>query len=151
MKLLSTWLLASALVGFGFTANDQEVNYRPYISTNLAKVIMTDSDDEVVEEKCDGSGWITHGDGHKTECPGCSACKNNTPEESTPIIEPSQQDFKKKRILPRLFDLFRRTRILHLSFWSEMVWPMRENETANLGEQESKRSYREQKSEALYI
>lgn len=151
MKLLSTWLLASALVGFGFTANDQEVNYRPYISTNLAKVIMTDSDDEVVEEKCDGSGWITHGDGHKTECPGCSACKNNTPEESTPTVEPSQQDLKKKRILPRLFDLFRRTRILHLSFWSEMVWPMRENETANLGEQESKRSYREQKSEALYI
>lgn len=152
MKLLSTWLLASALFGFGFTANNPEVNYRPYISTNLAKVIMTDDgDDEVVEEKCDGSGWITHGDGHKTECPGCSACNSNTPEESTPTVEPLQQDIKKKRIFPRLFDLFRRARVFHLSFWSEMVWPMRENETANLGEQESQRSYREQKSEALFI
>jgi len=142
MKLLSTWLLASALFGFSFTASNQEVNYRPYISTNLAKVIMTDSDDEVVEEKCDGSGWITHGDGHKTECPGCSACKNNTPEESTPTVEPSQQDLKKKRTFPRLFDFFNRARILHLSLWSGMVWSMRENETADLGKHESERSYK---------
>lgn len=42
---------------------------------------MTYEGDTVVEEKCDGSGWITHGDGHKTECPGCSACQSNTPEE----------------------------------------------------------------------
>tara|TARA_A100001201_G_scaffold51972_2_gene51496 strand:+ start:515 stop:856 length:342 start_codon:yes stop_codon:yes gene_type:complete len=47
-------------------------NFRPYISTNLAKIVMT-GDNEVTEE-CDGSGWITHGDGHKTECVGCSAC-----------------------------------------------------------------------------
>lgn len=38
-------------------------------------------DDE--EQLCDGSGWITHGDGHKTECPGCSACKNKNPEPET--------------------------------------------------------------------
>ena len=103
---------------------------------------MTDSDDEVVEEKCDGSGWITHGDGHKTECPGCSACKNNTPEESTPTVEPLQQNIKKKRIFPRLFDFFNRARVLHLSLWSEMVWPMRENETADLGKHKSERSYK---------
>lgn len=151
MKLLSTWLLASALVGFGFTASNQEVNYRPYISTNLAKVVMTDSDDEVVEEKCDGSGWITHGDGHKTECPGCSACKNNTPEESTPTVEPLQQNIKKKRIFPRLFDFFRRARVFHLSLWSEMVWPMRENETADLGQQESERSHRKQECQTYYL
>lgn len=57
---------------------DSNNNYRPYISTSLAKTIMTNnnpSPDEPVEEKCDGSGWITHGDGHKTPCPGCSACQ----------------------------------------------------------------------------
>lgn len=60
-------------------ANEQSDKYRAYISTRLAVAIL--SNDEVVpddvEEKCDGSGWITHGDGHKTECPGCSACLND--------------------------------------------------------------------------
>ena len=81
MKFFSTWLLASTLVTFSVSGFN---NYRPYISTNLAKVIMADKE-EVVEEKCDGSGWITHGDGHKTECPGCSACQGNDPE---PELEP---------------------------------------------------------------
>ena len=56
-------------------------NFRPFISTSLAKTIMTNGDEEViVEDKCDGSGWITHGDGHKTECPGCSNCETNNPK-----------------------------------------------------------------------
>ena len=112
MKLLSTWLLASALVTFNFTGTKDDINYRPYISTNLAKVIMAEDEDEVVEEKCDGSGWITHGDGHKTECPGCSACQNNVPEptkgcqcgcgkeeckcQETGQCFPLQEDAKKK-------------------------------------------------------
>tara|TARA_Y100001973_G_scaffold101839_1_gene165700 strand:+ start:79 stop:777 length:699 start_codon:yes stop_codon:yes gene_type:complete len=90
MKLLSTWLLASALVTFNFTGTKDDINYRPYISTNLAKVIMTEGDDEIVEEKCDGSGWITHGDGHKTECPGCSACQKNIVPDPTPEPEPTK-------------------------------------------------------------
>ena len=52
-------------------------NYRPYISISFAKIITAKDvkpDDET--ELCDGSGWITHGDGHKTECPGCSACQD---------------------------------------------------------------------------
>ena len=81
MKIFSTWLLASTLVTFHVAGVN---NYRPYISTNLAKVIMADKE-EVIEEKCDGSGWITHGDGHKTECPGCSACQGNDPK---PAPEP---------------------------------------------------------------
>ena len=56
---------------YGETGGD---NFRPYISTSLAKIVMA-GDNEATEE-CDGSGWITHGDGHKTECPGCSACEN---------------------------------------------------------------------------
>lgn len=83
MKILGTWLLASALVTFNFTGNEDNINHRPYISTNLAKVIMTE-DEDTVEEKCDGSGWITHGDGHKTECPGCSACEDKVKPEPDP-------------------------------------------------------------------
>lgn len=60
--------------------------YRAYISTRLADAIIeydTLTDEVVIEEElCDGSGWITQGDGHKTECPGCDACKsaNEAPE-----------------------------------------------------------------------
>lgn len=60
--------------------------YRAYISTRLADAIIeynTLTDETVIEEElCDGSGWITQGDGHKTECPGCDACKsaNEAPE-----------------------------------------------------------------------
>ena len=74
-KLLSSLLLAGAV----FSSTSSGYNHRPYISTNLAKAIITYSPDEAVEEQCDGSGWITHGDGHKTECPGCAACKNSEP------------------------------------------------------------------------
>tara|TARA_R100000951_G_scaffold106263_2_gene100723 strand:+ start:2435 stop:3019 length:585 start_codon:yes stop_codon:yes gene_type:complete len=71
-------------LSFGVKALD--VNYRPYISTRMAKVLMQKDvkpDDEDVEELCDGSGFITHGDGHKTECPGCPACKNKEPLTSS--------------------------------------------------------------------
>tara|TARA_R100001244_G_C5137470_1_gene127178 strand:- start:120 stop:770 length:651 start_codon:yes stop_codon:yes gene_type:complete len=57
------------------------INYRPYISTRMAQVLMsTDIPDNNVIKLCDGSGWITHGDGHKTLCPGCSACEGNEPD-----------------------------------------------------------------------
>jgi len=59
--------------------------YRAYIATRLAEAILDNPvvvDDEIEEELCDGSGWITQGDGHKTECPGCDACegKGQAPE-----------------------------------------------------------------------
>ena len=80
-------LLTLAAITFGASAFT-EVNHRPYISTSLAKAVMTTTDEvDVVEEKCDGSGWITHGDGHKTECPGCSACKDKAPKP----VEPEQK------------------------------------------------------------
>ena len=64
------------------------INYRPYISTRMAQVLMSpDIPDDEVTKRCDGSGWITHGDGHKTECPGCSACENNPkPEPDKPDV-----------------------------------------------------------------
>lgn len=57
----------------------QKFKYRSYISTRLAKVLLSKKDipDNNIVEECDGSGWITHGDGHRTPCPGCPACKSN--------------------------------------------------------------------------
>lgn len=68
--------------------------YRAYISTRLADAIIeydTLTDDIVVEEQCDGSGWITQGDGHKTECPGCEACQSS---EDAPEIKRSTESRK---------------------------------------------------------
>ena len=75
-KLLSSLLLAGAVLSSASSA----YNHRPYISTNLAKAIITYNVDDTINEQCDGSGWITHGDGHKTECPGCTACQNSGPK-----------------------------------------------------------------------
>lgn len=63
-----------------------QTNSRGYISTRLAKSIISTGDiipDDGVKEICDGSGWITHGDGHKTPCPGCAACQNDGEEPSS--------------------------------------------------------------------
>jgi thioredoxin-related protein len=60
---------------------DQELrsSLRAYASTQLAKIVIVNpaiDDEDKDEELCDGSGYITHGDGHKTKCPGCSACQS---------------------------------------------------------------------------
>lgn len=78
-------VVAGGIILFSGSPED-EVNYTPYISTQMAKVIMlSDDSDPQPEPKpdddkilCDGSGWITHGDGHKTPCPGCDACESQT-------------------------------------------------------------------------
>lgn len=67
--------------------------YRAFISTRIAESVISyegDEDEEIVEELCDGSGWIVHGDGHKTPCPGCDACDNNG-EEPTEVIITEQE------------------------------------------------------------
>ena len=89
--LVAMGVLAIALTGAMYipVSSTPTTNYRPYISTTLAKIILqadnTVPDDVNPDEKelCDGSGWITHGDGHKTECPGCKACKNKVRPEKT--------------------------------------------------------------------
>jgi thiol-disulfide isomerase/thioredoxin len=77
MKYLMV-LMALLFVGCDIPHQEtSKINYRPYISTSMAKVVMLDNtpdDVDPVEEQCDGSGWITHGDGHRTPCPGCEAC-----------------------------------------------------------------------------
>jgi len=101
--------------------------HRAYISTRLADAIVEYNiltDDTVIEEElCDGSGWITQGDGHRTECPGCSKCEKSSNQDecldgqcptpkSTPVTqsEPAIQCEPARRVGPlrRLFGGSRR-------------------------------------------
>lgn len=84
-KMLVLSFFATATIGLS------DYHYRPYISTRLAKAVMSNTDLELTPEEedkaiCDGSGWITHGDGHRTECPGCKACDK---KEDEAIVEDS--------------------------------------------------------------
>lgn len=50
--------------------------YRPVIACELALATMADESLLVPPnpdncDKCGGTGWITHGDGHETRCPDC--------------------------------------------------------------------------------
>ncbi len=77
------------------------INYRPYISTRMAQVLMSpDIPDNEVTKLCDGSGWITHGDGHKTRCPGCSACEGNEPD---PVADKQKAVVENKEIMYRIY------------------------------------------------
>lgn len=76
--VLALCLLAVGCSGTVAQDCDHAKKMRAYQATRLAIAAMNNPDttpDEVDEELCDGSGWIIQGDGHKTECPGCSACK----------------------------------------------------------------------------
>jgi len=79
MKYLSTLIVLVLFVGCAETKNSEwqsNPEYRAYIATRLADAIIEYNviTEEVAEEGCDGSGWITQGDGHKTECPGSQIC-----------------------------------------------------------------------------
>lgn len=66
--------LATAKVDDNFNKN----KIRAFLAAKLAQTVMVDTvtpEDDENAELCDGSGWITHGDGHKTACPGCNSCK----------------------------------------------------------------------------
>jgi thiol-disulfide isomerase/thioredoxin len=54
-------------------------------------------DDEDEQEQCDGSGFITHGDGHKTPCPGCRACQKS----SEPTEEKAQEITTEEAIIEK--------------------------------------------------
>ncbi len=97
--------------------------YRSYISTRVAEAvleydILTDETIDTIDvEGCDGSGWIVHGDGHKTPCPGCDSCEKEVTEETIeeinlpPETKPktiNQTKTKIKRPLSKIFNRKRR-------------------------------------------
>lgn len=90
-KLLPILIIGGLIIFTGAIVNilDEKYKLRAYISTRLAKVVITEEvivPEEDVSEQCNGSGWITHGDGHRTPCPGCKACEKKSTKE---IIEPN--------------------------------------------------------------
>lgn len=92
-KLLAVCLL---LVFAGnIQAQEYKNKVRSFVATRLAQSILTNvkTPDNVDEELCDGSGFIIHGDGHKTQCPGCKACKKNDENTQQPIAENSEPEY----------------------------------------------------------
>ena len=101
MKKLSIILAILLTTGCTQESNKLKSNpeYRAYIATRMAQAILEyqkESDEEIAEELCDGSGWITQGDGHRTECPGCAACESKGQE---PEIEWSDESIQVNEIL----------------------------------------------------
>ena len=92
---MNKFFLIASIFLFSAAVESQDINYRPYISTRMAKILLEkDNIPDDSNKLCDGSGWITHGDGHKTECPGCDACKDNQPNVDPvidPVIDPEKQ------------------------------------------------------------
>ena len=86
--------------GVDLLANET-VNYRPEISTSFAKVILTDPNNPEPNPEtcpCEGTGYIIHGDGHKTEClcgPGCDCpIPSGEEEEYIPRHTPLKNFFR---------------------------------------------------------
>ena len=98
MFIKELFLITALAVSVPFpNFSDKTNNFRPYISTNLAKVILSSDVDPIIipdnKKLCDGAGWITHGDGHKTKCPGCEACKPDG-DKSASNVKKKQQEAK---------------------------------------------------------
>lgn len=77
---MRTTIIIACLLLAGCTPQT-ESDFRSVIACELALGSMqTNEPTPDVTENCDGSGWITQGDGHKTKCPGCPACEGNSGE-----------------------------------------------------------------------
>jgi thiol-disulfide isomerase/thioredoxin len=92
--ILQTIILCGlmCLTGAAINLLDEKYKLRAYISTKLAKVVIKEEviiPEEDVSEQCNGSGWITHGDGHRTPCTGCKACEKKTAKE---VVELNNND-----------------------------------------------------------
>ena len=63
------------LCSCGCTAPQAESDYRDAVAVDLALATMTDSPAPLPKpdrcERCRGTGYLTHGDGHRTPCPDC--------------------------------------------------------------------------------
>ncbi len=85
-------VLVSTFISTNIDAQDKhsQATIRSQISTGMAKVltsndVIPDDDDDTIE--CDGSGYITHGDGHRTKCEGCKKCGGEGSEPKAAVKE----------------------------------------------------------------
>ena len=111
-------LLILTLLGADATVNKEHLDFRPEISTAIAKIVMSSDEIPVIPPDinndcpCDKkTGIITQGDGHQTQCPcndGECGCVNkpSLPEPPEPP-EPEECDnsnsSSRKGLLQRIF------------------------------------------------
>lgn len=80
-SLLGLLLLTGCTAATAYSPPTQQ--NKSLINTYLVRVSLEQGVDVVpAGETCDGSGYITHGDGHKTKCPGCVKCKKTDVDNS---------------------------------------------------------------------
>lgn len=86
MKNLLAIFALTCLVGCGTVIGPSSEDFRPSIisAISMSTLSVETPVDTVVTSECDGSGWITHGDGHKTKCPGCAKCKPDGKKSAKP-------------------------------------------------------------------
>ena len=102
-------LLVTTFIPFGYSAPKIFKFDRARAEGFVAFIVNSYStvEEEETVEMCDGSGFITHGDGHKTPCPGCDKCQSGQisppvqEDNTTAVVEPEiiiepTQSVKKK-------------------------------------------------------
>lgn len=70
MKSLLLSVVFCALLGTGCLPGPVPPDYRDPVAVDLTLATMTEPTPEDCR-RCNGTGWITHGDGHRTPCPDC--------------------------------------------------------------------------------
>lgn len=90
-------LVITTFIPFGYTAVKTFEFDRARAEGFVAFIVNSNSniEEEQAVETCDGSGFITHGDGHKTPCPGCNKCQSGQVSPSLTETQPTQ-NLKKK-------------------------------------------------------
>ena len=101
-------LLITGLLGAGATVNYEHLDFRPEISTDMAKIVMNGSEVPVNPDNPDDecpcnkkTGIITHGDGHTSKCPcdnGECGCVNKT--SALPELEPESEPEPEASVKP---------------------------------------------------
>lgn len=75
--------------------SENNFNAKAVASAAVTNAVMKKSDHPEVGVECDGSGYIIHGDGNKTKCPGCKKCEKRGSVEITGIsvvVEPLRKE-----------------------------------------------------------
>ena len=108
-------LLILTLLGADATVKKEHLDFRPEISTTIAKIVMGSDEIPVIPPDinndcpCDKkTGIITQGDGHQTECPcnnGECGCVNkpSLPEPPQPKECDNSNSSSRKGLLQRIF------------------------------------------------
>ena len=113
-------LLITGLLGIGASVSYEHLDFRPEISTGIAKVVIIGDEAPVnppdnPNNDCPcnkNTGIITQGDGHQTECPctnGECGCVNKSlpdppePEQDDCVESPNKSSSSRKGLLQRIF------------------------------------------------